>query len=160
LRSVSFSSNPGLLFVHASDSEAPPPRHGLIRGLSPFLLFNPKSKIKNAAVSYTYSYFIPLSPEPDPAEYALRAKEFLMAQTIICEGDRPGYFGLGDNALLPFEQRDDWDAGFDFGDIFGGPHLTIVPVDDQPLEPKCPKCRANVGPELNRLYCPDETTSV
>src|SRR5437762_10914680 len=111
-----------------------------------------------AAMSYTYSYLLPLSAEPEPEEYVRRVSEFLFGQKIVCEGERPGYFGLGDNSTLPFEQREDWDPGFDFGDIFGGPHLTIVPVDDQPLEPKCPKCRADVGAQLNRLYCPDETT--
>jgi hypothetical protein len=57
---------------------------------------------------------------------------------------------LGENALLPFEAHEDWDPGFDFGDIFGGQHLTIVPVADQPLEPRRPKCQADVGSLLNR----------
>ena len=61
---------------------------------------------------------------------------------------------------MPFEQREDWDSGFEFGDIFSGPHLTIVPCEDQPLEPKFPKCQADVRLQLNGLMCPDEQISV
>jgi len=111
-------------------------------------------------MSYTYSYFVPLSPEPEPVEYARRAKEYLMAQKVISKGDEPGYFNMGADAVLPFEQRDDWDAGFEFCVIFGGPHLTIVPGDDEPIEAQCPRCQTGVGPELSQLYRPEEAKSV
>ena len=112
-------------------------------------------------MSYTYTYLLPLNPEPEPVEYGRRVKEFLVSQEVITEEtDEFGMFGLGERALSPFELLENWDQGFDFGDIFSGPHLTIVPVEDQPLEPRCPTCEADLGAELNRLYCPDETTSV
>ena len=105
---------------------------------------------------------MPLNPEPGPAEYGARAKEFLLRTGVISEPDNENgkIFGLGDNNLAPFEPDEEMEYGFDMGNIFSGPHLTIVPEDDQALEPRCPKCGTDVGTQLNELYCPDEETDV
>ncbi len=90
--------------------------------------------------------------------------DFLLSKKIVCvledEFGQKGFFGIGDSALEPFKAREDWEPGFDSCVIFIYPHITIVPEDDTPLEPRCPDCLANVSQPLNKLYCPDEETQL
>jgi hypothetical protein len=109
-------------------------------------------------VSYTYTYLVPLNGGPEPPEYGRRVKEFLLHQKVITEEtDKFGMFGPGENSMAPFKPEEGYQCGFDYGHIFAGPHLTIVPEDDGALEPSCPSCRADLGLQLNQLLCPDET---
>ena len=115
-------------------------------------------------MSYTYTYLLPLNPEPKQAEYINLVTDFLLRKKIVCELEdefgQKGFFGIGDSAREPFKAREDWEPGFDSCVIFIYPHTTIVPEDPTPVEPHCPDCLADVSEPLYKLYFPDEETQV
>jgi hypothetical protein len=104
-------------------------------------------------------YLLPQGPDPDPARYAARAAEVLLGMRVIADGvyEREGWFGSGDQALLPFEHRPgvDDDYGFDWCVIYGRPPLMVVPTDEI-VEPRCASCGGDVGRPYAELLYGDE----
>ena len=113
-------------------------------------------------MGYSHLYLVPMGSEPQPTEYAIRVNELLLRTQVILEPVRSKreFFSPGKLSAQPFEMIEGVECGFESGNIFNGPHVTIVPEDDGALEPKCPKCQGDVSAPLNRLYVPDEQTWV
>jgi hypothetical protein len=94
------------------------------------------------------------SAEMSPVQYAERAVELLTRTNVICVADyeEKGWFGLGDESLLPFEHQPEDEYGFDLCVVYGRPELALVPLEEE-VEPRCPACDTDVGAAHNQIVC-------
>src|SRR4051812_44750023 len=99
-------------------------------------------------------YLIPDGSTTSPADYAARAVELLTRSNVIHVSDyeEEGWFGLGDESLLPFEHQPEDESGFDLCVVYGKPQLALVPLEEE-VEPHCPACDTDVSTQHNQIVC-------
>ena len=109
-------------------------------------------------VGRTSVYLVPEASDVSPEEYAERVRSFLLATKVVApfEDNDPSFLAFGDESTLPFEVPPEHLAagervfGFEFCTIYAG-KLTLVP-DEGVVEPKCPRCGADVtGPYYDAI---------
>ena len=100
-------------------------------------------------------------PLADPRRYAERAAEVLTAMGVI-DGpydDDEGWYAAGEANEAPFLREHpivhdpsgvviNEEIAFETCIIYGRPELTVVPLEED-VDPRCPRCGADVGTEHN-----------
>jgi hypothetical protein len=95
----------------------------------------------------TTIYLLPDLRGRDPAEYASQAVSVLSAWGVIDpepDPDDPGFYGPGDASVVPFEEAEGWDSGFEVCIVYGSSRACVVPTDPA-VSPRCPRCSHDVS---------------